>query len=236
MSVRLTGGAAPSPAFLRVAVYDAAMIGVPPELRGPRVTLRAAQARDRATITRLPLEPDIGRFFGEELPERRPRTADEVEELCGWLADDDEPFHWVVSLDGEFIGATMFHHFWEDQPRARFAIALHDAARLGQGLGTEAARLALAFGVEVLGLHRIDLRVMAHNGRAIASYLKCGFRAEGRERDSAFVEGRWIDDLIMSVLEDEYRALAPGWPEWPQLERIAHAGDPALRLRRPDEV
>ena len=58
----------------------------------------------------------------------------------------------------------------------------------------------------MLGLHRIDLRVMAHNGRAIASYRKSGFREEGRERDSAFVEGRWIDDLIMSVLEDEYRA------------------------------
>jgi len=212
------------------------MNGVLPELRGPRVTLRAVAARDRATIARLPLEPDIGRFFGEELPERRLRTADEVEEVYGWLADDDEPFHWVVALDREFIGMAGFHHFWEDQPRARFAIGLHDAARLGQGLGTEATRLALAFGVEVLGLHRIDLRVMAHNERAIASYLKCGFREEGRERDSAFIEGRWIDDLIMGVLEDEYRALAPGWPEWPQLERIAREGDPALRLPRPDGV
>jgi RimJ/RimL family protein N-acetyltransferase len=210
------------------------MDAVLPALRGPRVILRAVEARDRATIARLPLEPDIGRFFGEELPERRPRTEDEVEELYGWLADDDEPFHWVVALDGEFIGVARFHHFWEDQPRARFAIGLHDAARLGQGLGTEAARLALAFGFEVLGLHRIDLRVMSHNERAIASYLKCGFREEGRERDSAFLEGRWIDDLIMSVLEDEYRMLAPGWPEWPQLERIAREGDPALRLPRPD--
>ena len=215
-------------------MYDAAMNGVLPELRGPHVTLRVVAARDRTTIARLPLEPDIGRFFGEELPERRLRTADEVEELYGWLAEDDEPFRWVVALDREFIGTAGFYHFWEDQPRARFAIALHDAARLGQGLGTEATRLALAFGVEVLGLHRIDLRVMAHNERAVASYLKSGFREEGRERDSAFIEGRWVDDLIMSVLEDEYRALAPGWPEWPQLERIAREGDPALRLPRPD--
>lgn len=211
------------------------MNGVLPELGGPRVTLRAIAERDRATIARLPLEPEIGRFFGEALPERRLRTADEVEELYGWLADDDEPFHWVVTLDREFIGEARFHHVGEDhQPRARFAIELHDAARLGQGLGTEATRLALAFGFEVLGLHRVDLRVMAHNGRAIASYLKCGFREEGRERDSAFIEGRWIDDLIMSVLEDEYRARAPGWPGWPQLERIAREGDPALRLPRPD--
>jgi len=68
------------------------MNGVLPELHGPRVTLRVVAARDRTTIARLPLEPDIGRFFGEELPERRLRTADEVEELYGWLADDDEPF------------------------------------------------------------------------------------------------------------------------------------------------
>ena len=100
-------------------MYDAAMNGVLPELRGPHVTLRVVAARDRTTIARLPLEPDFGRFFGEELPERRLRTADEVEELYGWLAEDDEPFRWVVALDREFIGTAGFHHFWEDQPRAR---------------------------------------------------------------------------------------------------------------------
>ena len=28
---------------------------------------------------------------------------------------------------------------------------------------------------------------------------------------SAFVDGAWVDDVIMSILEHEYRALAPIW-------------------------
>lgn len=40
---------------------------------------------------------------------------------------------------------------------------------------------------------------------------KCGFVREGIERDRAFVDGAWVDDVLMSILEHEYRALAPSW-------------------------
>jgi len=36
-------------------------------------------------------------------------------------------------------------------------------------------------------------------------------RPGGRERETVLVEDRWQDDMIMSLLEDEYRALAPAW-------------------------
>lgn len=62
-----------------------------------------------------------------------------------------------------------------------------------------------------MGLHRVDLRVLAYNERAIAAYRKCGFSQEGVERESAWIDGKWFDDVMMSILEDEYRALAPGW-------------------------
>jgi hypothetical protein len=60
-------------------------------------------------------------------------------------------------------------------------------------------------------LHRVDLRVIAYNTSAIACYRKCGFVEEGRERETVLVEDRWQDDVLMSLLEDEYQALAPAW-------------------------
>jgi RimJ/RimL family protein N-acetyltransferase len=57
-----------------------------------------------------------------------------------------------------------------------------------------------------LGLHRLSVRVLAFNGRAIRAYQKCGFRIEGRERESAWIDGTWHDDLIMGLLADDARS------------------------------
>ena len=54
----------------------------------------------------------------------------------------------------------------------------------------------------------MDLRVLAYNERAIRCYLSCGFVEEGRERESALVDGERYDDLIMGVLAHEYA----DWP------------------------
>ena len=56
-----------------------------------------------------------------------------------------------------------------------------------------------AFGT--LGLHRIALSVFEFNERAIRAYQRCGFVVEGRARESIWRDGRWWDELAMSVLE-----------------------------------
>jgi RimJ/RimL family protein N-acetyltransferase len=73
-------------------------------------------------------------------------------------------------------------------------------ALLGKGLGTEATRLVLRHAFNDLGLHRVGLRVLAYNHRAIRSYEKCGFVIEGREREAALVDGAWHDDVLMGAL------------------------------------
>ncbi|UXN76190.1 GNAT family N-acetyltransferase (plasmid) [Devosia sp. A8/3-2] len=41
--------------------------------------------------------------------------------------------------------------------------------------------------------------MLAINERAIRSYQKCGFKIEGQERETAFFDNRWHDDLIMGL-------------------------------------
>ena len=62
--------------------------------------------------------------------------------------------------------------------------------------------LRLAF--SEMNLHRIHLRVDADNARGIRCYEKCGFRPEGTMRDAIFREGRYHDQLLMSVLRPEH--------------------------------
>jgi ribosomal-protein-alanine N-acetyltransferase len=60
-------------------------------------------------------------------------------------------------------------------------------------------------------LHRVDMRVLTFNRRAIGCYEKCGFVHEGVERESVWIDGAWTDDMRMGILEDEYRILAATW-------------------------
>jgi len=57
---------------------------------------------------------------------------------------------------------------------------------------------------EDLKLHRIDLKVLEYNKRGIRCYEKCGFKIDGILRESAYIEGKYHSDIIMSILENEF--------------------------------
>ncbi|WP_437406761.1 GNAT family N-acetyltransferase [Sinorhizobium meliloti] len=91
---------------------------------------------------------------------------------------EEKEYAWVIDA-GRFIGHLRFHSIDRQDERAALAIGIDDPAYLGRGFGTEAIRLALMHAFST-GLHRISLRVLASNTRAIACYRKCGFVEEGR--------------------------------------------------------
>lgn len=131
------------------------------------------------------------------------------QEAKDWFEDiarRDSSTYWVIEASGSLAGAAFLHSLSEADRKARFAIGMFDPRFLGRGLGAEATRLVLSHAFRDLGLHRVDLRVLEFNTTAIRSYKRAGFLEEGRERDSCWLEGRWYDDVIMGVLEPEFRA------------------------------
>lgn len=135
---------------------------------------------------------------------RRPCALDEAEAWYEQVRSDPNPLHWAIELQGRFVGTERLHSVDEADRRARYAVGLADRTLLGSGLGRQVTRLVLGFGFQGLGLHRIDLRVLAFNERAIRCYLRCGFIEEGREREAAYVGEAWHDDVIMGILDEEF--------------------------------
>lgn len=121
----------------------------------------------------------------------------------------NHPHAWVIEADGALVGQARLDGLNPQDQRARLAIGLFSDRHLGQGIGRRAIGLVLDHAFGPLGLHRVDLRVLAGNQRAIRCYLACGFVREGVERQSARVGEVWEDDWIMAILEPEYRALQP---------------------------
>jgi len=121
----------------------------------------------------------------------------------------DHPRAWVIKTD-RLIGEVRLDRIDLQDRRASLAIGILDPNCLGRGLGTEAIPLVLGHAFADLKLHRISVRVLAYNARAIRCYQKCGFVIESREREAAFVNGQWHDDVVMDLLEHEFAARAGG--------------------------
>jgi RimJ/RimL family protein N-acetyltransferase len=83
-------------------------------------------------------------------------------------------------------------------------IFIGDKRFWNQGYGTEAMRLMVSHGFNDLNFHRIFLHVFDTNPRAVRSYEKVGFQHEGRLREARYLEGRYVDVLVMSILKSEW--------------------------------
>lgn len=178
------------------------MAGSHPRLTGPNVKLRPPITADIEARFALGNDPDIHRMFGGSRAQLVPMKIDGARRWVGRIAD--HPHAWVIARQ-EPIGEIRLDRVDLNDRRASLAVGIVDPGALGQGYGTEAIRLVLEYAFGHLALHRVSVRVLAYNGRAIRAYERCGFVVEGREREAAHVDDEWHDDVIMGVLEHEFR-------------------------------
>jgi RimJ/RimL family protein N-acetyltransferase len=74
----------------------------------------------------------------------------------------------------------------------------------GSGVFLESARLVCGFAFHAVGTHRIEARVQLQNGRANGALRKLGAVQEGILRRSARRRGEYVDQVLWSVLKDDW--------------------------------
>ncbi len=173
----------------------------PVTLTGSRITLRTARQSDQAVLERLRADPEIDYYMGvDALPSKLLWRHVAVGEQSGALVD-------LVILDrrGQPIGLVSLWDRAIPHEAAELSIWIGQGYR-DQGYGTEALRLVLGYAFRELKLHKVYLRVLEYNTRAIHAYQKCGFRVEGVLREEMKVDGRWHALIYMGILAHEFQA------------------------------
>jgi RimJ/RimL family protein N-acetyltransferase len=174
-------------------------------LIGDRVRLRAVEKSDLPVFVRWLNDPEVR----DNIEMIVPRSMGQEE---GWYADmlskpvAEQPLG-IEIRDGEqwlLIGNISFMNINQIDRNAEIGIFIGEKNYRGQGYGTEAMRMMLRHGFDTLNFERIYLRVHGTNPGGIHSYQKAGFVEEGRLRNHHFLEGRYIDVLIMGILKDEW--------------------------------
>ncbi len=119
----------------------------------------------------------------------------------------------IETRDGKHIGGINVHRTNPEDRKAGLGIMIGEKDHWSNGYGTDAVLALLKLAFDEMNLHRVWLHVFPDNERAIACYLKCGFREEGRLRQEVFQDGRYYDVIVMGVLKDEFAALQNSEPE-----------------------
>jgi RimJ/RimL family protein N-acetyltransferase len=175
-----------------------------PVLKTARLILRRPVPSDIADRHSLGRDPDIYRMLGADAGKLQPLTEDQakawVENIAG------HPAAWVMEWQGRAIGEILLDNFVEADGRAALIIGILAPEALGKGLGSEAIEAVADFAFDVLSLHKLSMRVLAFNTRAIRAYERVGFIREGLERESALIGGTWYDDVIVGLLRRDFEA------------------------------
>lgn len=111
-----------------------------------------------------------------------------------------------ITKNDQLIGTCQLHSINNVSRAAELQIRLCNVEERGKGLGTQAVRLLLDFGFKDLNLNRIYLHVFEDNHPAIRVYEKVGFMREGLLRKAAYIDGAYVNIIIMGLLKDEYIA------------------------------
>ncbi len=188
-------------------VYRAPVGGAawfPEWLEGDQIVLRKHVPENVEAFQRWYSDPDVARLARYQ---DAPMRSDEIDRFFQLRALGHESLTMAIHEReiGRLIGSCAFSQVDGDNGSAMYHITIGEKDAWGRGYGTEATQLMLDHAFGTLGLHRVSLTVFEFNERAIRAYRRCGFVVEGRARESIWRDGRWWDELAMSVLVAEWQ-------------------------------
>lgn len=109
-----------------------------------------------------------------------------------------------VKYEGKWVGSMGFHDIDMTHEKAAIGYWL-DLDYQGKGIMTECVKAIIKYGFEELKLNRIEIECEANNSRSKAIPEKLGFTLEGKIRANHKINGTYQDDLLFSLLRNEYQ-------------------------------
>lgn len=180
------------------------------ELHTPRLLIDALRADDAETLFGYRADPDVARYQGW-------RPADVAEARAFIRAQDDvawaAPGRWCqrairLREDGRLIGDLGVCLPDPAEGSVEFGISIAPS-RQGRGHAREALSALFGHGFDALGWHRVHASVDPRNLACIALLRALGMRQEAHFRESLWLRGAWVDDVVFALLAREWRHAHP---------------------------
>jgi [ribosomal protein S5]-alanine N-acetyltransferase len=196
-----TGGPASGPSVVEGESDWTARI---PELANNIVTLREVRRADAPSLFSMLTTPEVRQYMSAPPP-----NVAGFERFIEWAQNERRGGRYIcfaVVPKGYDVAIGIFQVRQVDR---RFENGEWGAALgsqfWGTGIFAAAADLMFDFLFDQVGLHRLEARAAVQNGRANGAARKVGSVPEGLARQALKCEGRYHDQLMWSLLAEDWR-------------------------------
>ena len=177
--------------------------------RGTRVYLRTLAPEDLPLLAEWVDDPFIDRMVGSELLRSFKHVYDKSPDFYEAVLTDATQVVLMIEANrghGKPLGLARLFNIHLFEGYAFLETLLADQRAMRRGYGVEAAKLISYYGMDVLGLRRLEAKVYEYNVLSMNSLRRNGFTQEGVLRKAGFDGERYWDVLIFGVLRDEMEA------------------------------
>ena len=176
-----------------------------PMLAGDGCVLRELMEEDAPLLAGLLSAPAVTRFLAPP-----PNGVPGFQQFVKWTrlqreAGRSAAFGIVPTGMDRAVGFLQLHSVNHGLGIAEWGFALGEPY-WGSGLFRAGAELMLQFTFETLKVRRLEARAAVNNDRGNGALRKLGATAECRLRRSFLIDDRCHDDMLWSLLDDEWRS------------------------------
>lgn len=181
-----------------------------PVLRGRMADLRAVERRDASALLALLSSEEVSRFGTPPPP-----SLDAFERFIDRsIAQRLEGRHLCFAVvphgTDTAVGVFQVRQIEPGFRTAEWGFAI-GSAFWGTGLFADTAPLVLDFMFDTLGVHRLEARSVAMNGRGNGALLKLGAVQEGVLRRAFLRDAAYVDQVLWSILDEDWRHTRATW-------------------------
>ena len=181
-----------------------------PVLMGKKVTLRELEVSDAPALFAMLTPEEVSRFISPP-----PTTVEGFEMFIMWARAEREAGRYACFAVVPHGMTTAVGLFQVRQLEAGFASAewgfALGSAFWGTGMFVDGGQLVVDFAVETLSVGRLEARACVANGRGNGALRKLGAVQEGVLRRSFLKDGQFLDQMLWSILADEWRQAKAVW-------------------------
>ena len=181
-----------------------------PVLRSGKITLRELQSSDAQALWAFINSPEVTKFLSPP-----PVTVDGFEQFIAWTHRQravgmQAAFAAVVEGFDAPVGLFQLRQLEPGFGTAEWGFAI-GSAFWGTGVFRTGAELMMHVAFDVIGVHRLEARACVGNARGNAALKKIGAVHEGVLRRSFQRDGEFLDQVLWTVLEEDWRQAKVIW-------------------------
>jgi [ribosomal protein S5]-alanine N-acetyltransferase len=181
-----------------------------PVMAGSMVTLRDLRLSDAPALLSMLSTEEVARFISPP-----PTTVEGFERFIAWTHRERAAGNYVCfgvvphGMDTA-IGIFQIRQLEPGFGTAEWGFAI-GSPYWGRGIFSEAAKLAVDFAFEGIGVHRLEARAAVINGRGNGALRKVGAVQEGILRKSFLRNGEYLDQALWTILDEDWRRAKTAW-------------------------